>query len=100
VGIVTPEGKVKKKVKALLEKYEIYYYMPVPGGYGRVGVGDFICCVNGKFLAIETKADDNVETVLQEEDGKKVRKSKGLKLTIRENDMQYLEITLKRLLES
>lgn len=28
--------------------------MPVPGGYGGQSV-DFLCCVNGRFVAIETK---------------------------------------------
>jgi hypothetical protein len=30
--------------------------MPVQNGMGVVGIPDFVCCWQGKFLAIETKA--------------------------------------------
>ena len=54
---MAPEGKVKKKLKADLDAHGVYYYMPVPGGYGRPSV-DFLCCTGlGVFMAIETKAN-------------------------------------------
>lgn len=62
---MTPEGRVKKKLKAYLDGAGIYYYMPVPGGYGRPTV-DFLCCQCGQFIAIETKAGKNKLTALQE----------------------------------
>jgi len=54
---MTPEAKVKKKIKTLLDEYEtkIYYYMPVPSGYGRVTI-DYLGCANGVFFGIEAKA--------------------------------------------
>jgi len=48
----TPEGKVKAKVKKLLDEMKVYYFCPATGGYGRSGIPDFICCYNGKFLSI------------------------------------------------
>jgi hypothetical protein len=53
---MTPEGRVKEAVKKLLKARGIWYYMPIQNGMGVVGIPDFICCWNGKFLAIETKA--------------------------------------------
>ena len=53
---MTPEGRVKAAVKKLLKSRGIYYYMPSQTGYGIVGVPDFICCDNGRFIGIETKA--------------------------------------------
>ena len=53
---MTPEGKVKKDVKAWLVKNKAYYYMPVSNGMGRVGAPDFIVCLGGRFVGIETKA--------------------------------------------
>jgi len=61
----TPEAKVKAKVKALLDKHSIYHFMPATGGYGRSGIPDIICCANGKFLAIECKAQGGRLTALQ-----------------------------------
>jgi len=52
----TPEGKVKDAVKKELRKRDIWYFMPMQNGFGVVGIPDFICCWEGNFLAIETKA--------------------------------------------
>jgi hypothetical protein len=54
--MLTPEGKVKAAVKKVLKAARVYFFMPVQNGMGRVGIPDFICCVNGRFVAIETKA--------------------------------------------
>lgn len=51
-----PEADVKREVKKLLQSYGAYWYMVVPGGFGRRGVPDFLVCHNGRFLAVETKA--------------------------------------------
>ncbi len=60
---LTPEGKVKQQVKAILKARGIWYFMPQNVGMGVSGVPDFICCVPltvsfkaGKFLGIECKA--------------------------------------------
>lgn len=55
---MTPEGKVKAKVTKVLKdakKHGLYYYMPVPSGYGTTTL-DYIGCFRGRFFAIETKA--------------------------------------------
>ena len=52
----TPEGKVKDDIKKVLNKHNIWYFMPAANGFGKVGVPDFICCWEGNFLAIEAKA--------------------------------------------
>lgn len=52
----TPEGRVKDKVKKFLKAQGIWYYMPVQTGWGVAGIPDFVCCWDGKFLGIETKA--------------------------------------------
>lgn len=51
---MTPEGKVKKALKAYLKEIGAYYYMPVPGGYGAPSI-DFFICHKGKFYGVETK---------------------------------------------
>jgi hypothetical protein len=51
-----PEAKVKAAVKKLLKERGIWYYMPVQNGMGVTGIPDLICCWDGQFLAIETKA--------------------------------------------
>lgn len=47
--MTTPEGKIKEKIRMVLETYRergiLYYYMPVPVGYGRSTLDylGFIC---------------------------------------------------------
>lgn len=61
---MTPEGKVKEAVSALLKKFGAYYEMPVPGGYGKSGL-DYQGCFHGKYFAIETKAPGKKPTPRQ-----------------------------------
>ena len=53
---MTPEGRVKAAVKKWLKERKIYYYCPMQNGMGVVGIPDFVCCWEGHFMAIETKA--------------------------------------------
>lgn len=64
---MTPEGKVKARVKRVLNSFgATYFEMPVPTGYGKSGL-DFSCCVNGRALFIETKAPGENPTPRQRE---------------------------------
>jgi len=71
---MTPEGRVKREVKRLLEQYNIvaagtreeilgadptngWYYMPVKGvAMGVNGIHDFVGHAKGLFFSVETKA--------------------------------------------
>jgi hypothetical protein len=53
---MTPEGKVKEAVKKVLNKHGVWYFMPMQNGFGVVGIPDFICCIDGLFFTVETKA--------------------------------------------
>lgn len=99
---MTPEGKVKKAVKELLKEYgeEVYWFMPVPMGYGKAGVGDFILCVKGRFIKVETKSAIGEETFLQERDSEQVLKAGGIRLIIKPHDIDRLKQTIKHILES
>jgi len=90
-GNMTPEGKVKAKVKKLLAEGKHYYTMPVTGGYGNSGVPDFIVCVKGKFLAIECKANGGKTTALQNKNLTDIKTSGGVALVITEDDLDYLK---------
>lgn len=65
VEIMTPEGRVKAKVKAILDKYEVYHFWPVQTGMGGRTL-DCIGCVAGYFFSIETKAPGGKPTKFQE----------------------------------
>ena len=58
------EGQLKAKIKADLKKRGAYWYMPVPYGYGKQSV-DFLVCLDGLFIGIETKSPGKVATPRQ-----------------------------------
>lgn len=65
---MTPEGKVKAKVKRVLKSYapHVWYDMPVPSGFGKPTL-DFIGYAWGQGFAIETKAPGKKPTPRQEQ---------------------------------
>ena len=87
----TPESKVKQAIKKVLAKHGVYYAMPIGSGYGNSGVPDFICNVNGKFLAIEAKAGTGQLTALQLKNLKQINDVGGVGIVVRENMEDYLE---------
>lgn len=90
---MTPEAKVKDKIKKILDEHHIYYTMPIGTGYGNSGVPDFLCCVppDGGFIAIEAKANGNKPTALQEKHLREIRQSGGVTFVIDENSLPALE---------
>ena len=93
----TPEVKVKKKIKDVLKEHGVYYAMPIGSGYGVSGVPDFLCCVNGTFLAIEAKAGKNEATALQMKHLREIRDAGGYGLVINEENLPILAERIKTL---
>lgn len=93
----TPESRVKAKIKDLLKQHGIYYAMPIGTGYGNSGVPDFLCCVQGHFLAIEAKAGKGTTTALQEKHLSMIGAQGGTALVINEANMSELEKLLEQL---
>lgn len=87
----TPESKVKAKIKAILAKHNAYYAMPIGSGYGNAGVPDFLCCVNGRFVAVEAKAGRGKATALQEKHMRQIQEVGGLALVVREDNLDELD---------
>jgi len=73
----TPEAKVKKQVRKLLDDLPAYYFFPATHGYGRSGVPDIIFCYKGVFGAIECKAGKGQLTALQEREIKWIEDHAG-----------------------
>ena len=79
---MTPEGRVKEKVKKILKEYNAYYHMPVQNGMGKPSL-DFICCAKGRFLAIETKTEKGKLTLRQQNTLEEMQKAGAITLVIR-----------------
>lgn len=96
----TPEGKVKFKVRALLNKHGVYHFMPATGGYGRSGIPDIIACHSGFFLAIECKAGNGKLTALQAKELDTIADHGGIVFVANETNFDLLESLLNNLTSS
>lgn len=74
---MTPEGKIKQKVRMVLNAFGSYHHAPVLNGMGKPSL-DFICCHKGRFFAVETKAAGKQFTVRQEQTALEIRDAGGV----------------------
>jgi Holliday junction resolvase len=84
---MTPEGLVKKAVKKILDDAGVYYFMPAANGFGRAGIPDIICCVDGAFVAFELKAGKGKTTALQDREIAAILKNGGYATVINETNV-------------
>jgi len=87
----TPEAKVKKAVKAILDELHVYHFSPFQAGMGRAGIPDIICCYNGRFIGIECKAGNNITTALQNRELAAIHAAGGFAFVIRETNIGELK---------
>jgi len=86
----TPEVAVKAKIKAILKVHGVYYAMPIGTGYGNAGVPDFLCCYEGRFLAIEAKANGGKTTALQDKNLRDIETAGGITCVLSEDNVSAL----------
>lgn len=91
---MTPEGKVKAKVKKLLVEHGAYFFMPIGGPFATQGIPDIICCIKGRFVGIECKANGGRITALQEHNLDQIQKNGGVAILVDETGIDLLGKTL------
>jgi hypothetical protein len=94
LSVATPEGRIKDQVKIAIKKAfpDSYRFMPVQIGMGDPGL-DFFYCINGLFVAIETKTPGNKLAARQEYTAELIGKAGGLVFVVRD------DIDLRRMME-
>jgi Holliday junction resolvase len=96
----TPEKKVKDKVVKILKESNTYYFYASTHGFGRSGIPDLVCCVNGKFLAIEVKAGKNKPTALQEIELAAIQAQGGIAIVVNEDNVEAVRTIVRLLRET
>jgi hypothetical protein len=98
---VKNERDVKEAVKKCLKSFapRVWYFMPVMNGFGQQGVPDFVVCVNGMFLSIETKFGNNKEREWQKIQAGRICDAGGSSLLITEKNVTGLEAGIRAMLE-
>lgn len=82
---MTPEGRVKQRLKDYLKGIDAYWFMPVQGGYGAPAL-DFICCYKGHYFEVETKAGNKDMTPRQKRIAERIEKAGGRAFLINEEE--------------
>ena len=96
----TPEGKVKAKVKKVLDLLGCYHFSPIGGPYATKGVPDIIVCYKSRFIGIECKAGKGKTTALQEKNLREIADAGGLALVIDESNLDLLKYKIQYHLEN
>ena len=88
---LTPEGRVKAAVRKILDAEQVYHFSPAATGFGRAGIPDIICCVNGAFIAFELKAGKGKTTALQDREIAAISGHGGIVLVINETNIDKVK---------
>ena len=75
--MLTPEGRVKKKVREYIKAIGGYYFAPVQMGLGAATLDD-LCCIKGRFVGVEYKAEGKSPTPRQLMTMKQIRQAGGI----------------------
>jgi Holliday junction resolvase len=87
---MTPEAKVKKRIKETLDSMGAYFLQPIGTGFGANGAPDIVACYKGLFIGVEAKAGKGKTTALQEFNLKRIEGMGGLALVINEMNVSQL----------
>ena len=91
---MTPEAKVKQRIKDILKELECYSFSPIGGAYSSRGVPDIVGCLNGVFFGIEAKAGKGKTTALQDRELQRIKDAGGIALVVNEENLDSLKNTL------
>ena len=94
------ERDVKEEVKKVLQGYgdRVWYFMPVPTGFGVQGVPDFVCSIGGRFVGIETKFGSNGLTKFQIKQMEGIVQTGAAHMVINEKNVDSLRAVIEGVL--
>lgn len=72
------EKNFEEKIKKYIDSLGGYWVKFHGNAFTREGVPDLLCCINGKFFAIEVKGDGGKASKLQEYEIERIKNAKGL----------------------
>jgi len=86
------ESKIEKDIKKYLLSLGGYV---IKGDTNIIGTPDIICCINGKFLAIEVKQPNKSPRINQISNLTNIRKAGGV--SFYSDSLEHTKSTLKQL---
>lgn len=83
---MTPEGEIKKKIKALLDRCGAFWSMIPEGAYAKTGDPDMVVCYKGCYIGIEVKTAVGVQSEWQKIRQEQIEQANGFYLLARSVD--------------
>lgn len=89
------EKDVKHKIRAILDKFGWFWWMPPANGFGKSGISDFNALKRGTFIAIEAKFGSNKPTAMQIGYLNSVRAESSFAFVVNDKNIDWLEAFLE-----
>lgn len=77
------ESALITKIQKALRERGAYVYKSHGSQFGVAGTPDLLCCVGGRFLALEVKVGTNDTTELQQQRINEIRRAGGSAVVVR-----------------
>lgn len=97
---MTPEKTFENKVKSFLKSKNIWFVKFFANGFTQKGVPDLLCCVGGRFLAVEIKREGGRPTPLQLYTIDKIKNAGGVAIVLYPQDFEAFKKLVIDLLNS
>ena len=79
LGIKMREKVIENKIKTVLTSLGIncWFFKHAASAAMKVGIPDIICCIKGRFVGIEVKQEDGIQSDAQKVTCKNIREAGG-----------------------
>lgn len=94
---IAEEKNFENKVKTFLKSQNAWILKTWGGGMQRSGIPDLLCCVHGKFVAVEVKATRGKPSELQLWNVKKIKESGGIAVVLYPKDFEEFKKEILKL---
>lgn len=96
VGIY-PAGMALNKMKI---KSSGWYFKYWAGPYSKAGIPDIICCIDGRFIAVEVKSEDGKPSLLQERNVELITECGGIAYILYPKDFEQFKKDIAAILNN
>ena len=83
---MTPESDLKKDIKRYLNDIGAFWCMVKGGAHSKPGDPDIVVCSQGRFIGIEAKTYDGVQSNIQKLRQKQIEQAGGIYILARSVD--------------
>ena len=91
------EKVFENKIKVFLKSIGAYFIKTHGDRFSRVGTPDILACVNGRFVAVEVKAENGKPSELQLYHIKQIKKAGGLACVLYPKDFEKFKTKMEEL---